>query len=86
MSRPVGALLLMVADLAICAMKFRRVLSDTGIFSKLACVTITASQLPVAIRLNNLARLLASKSSLPATRIFAVGYSMSSSEENCASM
>ena len=44
-------------------MKLRRVASETGIFSKLACVTITASQLPVAIRLNSRARLLASKSS-----------------------
>src|SRR5260370_1358245 len=55
------------------AMKLRRVLSETGIFSKLECVTMTASQFPVAIRLNRRARLLAVKSSFPAARIFAVG-------------
>ena len=42
--------------------------------------------LPVAMRLNNFLRFCDSKSSLPATRMFAPGYSVSSSVENWPSM
>jgi hypothetical protein len=50
--------------------------------SKPECVTMTASQLLVAMRLNNFLRFCDSKSSLPATRMFAPGYSVSNSVEN----
>ena len=41
--------------------------------SKPECVTMTASQLPVAMRLKSFFRFCDSKSSLPATRMFAPG-------------
>ena len=47
---------------------------------------MTASQLPVAMRLKSFFRFCDSKSSLPATRMFAPGYSMSNSVENWPSM
>ena len=50
------------------------------------CVTITASQLLVAMRLINSRRRELSKSALPAARMFAAGYKVSSSDENCPSM
>ena len=47
---------------------------------------MTASQFPVAMRLNTFLRWSASKSSLPATRMFAPGYNVRSSVENWPSM
>jgi len=47
---------------------------------------MTASQFPVAIRPKSLFQFCEVKSSLPATRMFAPGYSVSSSVENWPSM
>jgi hypothetical protein len=48
--------------------RFLRVV-ESGMRSKPECVTMTASQLPVAMRLKSFFRFAASKSSLPATRM-----------------
>ena len=57
-----------------CSVKKRRLVSsESGILSKPECVTMTASQFPVAMRLKSFLRFCASKSSFPATRMLAAG-------------